>query len=61
MELRALVSASNSSRAFDLRCYVRENLIKYIQLHLPEGLSKNRYQLAADNHNDRPSPKDQVL
>lgn len=60
MELRALVSASNSSRAFDLRCYVRENLIKYIQAQLREGLSKNRYQLTGDNPNTS-APKDQIL
>ena len=30
MELRILVSARNSSRAFDLRCFVREELIKYL-------------------------------
>jgi small-conductance mechanosensitive channel len=48
MELRALVSASNSSRAFDLRCYIRENLVKYIQEHNPESLPKNRYIPASD-------------
>nr|MBA4167856.1 mechanosensitive ion channel [Chitinophagaceae bacterium] len=36
MELRALVSADNSARAFDLRCYIRENLISYVQEHYPE-------------------------
>jgi small-conductance mechanosensitive channel len=30
MELRILVSARNSSRAFDLRCFVREEMIKYL-------------------------------
>ena len=30
MEIRALVSARNSSQAFDLRCYIRENLLKFI-------------------------------
>jgi small-conductance mechanosensitive channel len=30
LELRALVSARNSSQAFDLRCYIRENLIKFL-------------------------------
>jgi len=38
IELRALVSARNSSEAFDLRCYVRENLLKYINGHMPETL-----------------------
>jgi small-conductance mechanosensitive channel len=30
MEIRVLISARNSSQAFDLRCFVREELIKYI-------------------------------
>lgn len=43
MELRALVSAQNSSQAFDLRCYVRENLIKFIQSNNAESLPKSRH------------------
>lgn len=42
VELRALVSAVNSSQAFDLRCYVRENLIRYIQERIPDSLPQNR-------------------
>jgi small-conductance mechanosensitive channel len=42
MELRALMSAANSSQAFDLRCFVRENLITFIQKNYPESLPKTR-------------------
>lgn len=39
LELRALMSARNSGDAWELRCYVRENLIKFINekfsAHLP--------------------------
>jgi small-conductance mechanosensitive channel len=42
IELRALVSARNSSQAFDLRCYVRENLIKFIRERYPSSLPKIR-------------------
>jgi len=56
IELRALMSARNSSDAFDLRCYVRENLLKYITANMPQNLPKSRYQrnemdleIAADN------------
>lgn len=42
IELRALVSAANSSKAFDLRCYVRENLIKFIRDNYPDSLPVNR-------------------
>jgi hypothetical protein len=42
IELRVLVSARNSSHAFDLRCYIRENLIKFIKDNYPESLPLNR-------------------
>jgi hypothetical protein len=44
IELRALVSARNSSQAFDLRCYIRENLLKYISESMPQNLPVTRYQ-----------------
>lgn len=42
IELRALMSASDSSRAFDLRCFIRENLVTFIQQNYPESLPKTR-------------------
>ncbi|MGF7078324.1 mechanosensitive ion channel family protein [Mucilaginibacter sp. UYCu711] len=42
MELRALVSAANSSDAFDLRCYIRENLLKYVQQQHITALPQKR-------------------
>jgi small-conductance mechanosensitive channel len=42
MEIRTLVSARNSSDAFDLRCFIRENLITFIQKNYPESLPKLR-------------------
>ncbi|WP_295772535.1 mechanosensitive ion channel domain-containing protein [uncultured Mucilaginibacter sp.] len=42
IEIRMLVSARNSSDAFDLRCFIRENMITYIQQNYPEGLPKIR-------------------
>ncbi|GAA4214545.1 mechanosensitive ion channel [Pedobacter jeongneungensis] len=44
IEVRFLMSASNSSRAFDLRCYVREAMISFIQNHYPESLPKKRLE-----------------
>ncbi|WP_374949204.1 mechanosensitive ion channel family protein [Mucilaginibacter sp.] len=43
VELRCLVSARNSSQAFDLRCYIRENLIKFLADNYPDSLPKNRH------------------
>jgi small-conductance mechanosensitive channel len=42
IEIRALMSSPNSSAAFDLRCYIRENLITFIQQHYPESLPVTR-------------------
>jgi small-conductance mechanosensitive channel len=42
LELRALVSAADASKAWDLRCLVRENLISYLQENHPESLPRLR-------------------
>ncbi len=42
MELRALLSAPDSSVAWDLRCYVREELIRFVQQRYPESLPRTR-------------------
>jgi len=51
VELRCLVSAANSSNAFDLRCYIRENLIKFINENYPGSLPKNRLEFAGASAN----------
>jgi small-conductance mechanosensitive channel len=45
MEIRILVSASNSGRAFDLRCEVREKLIDFIQREYPGALPRTRAEI----------------
>lgn len=42
VELRALMSARNSPQAWDLRCAVREGLIRFLQQQQPEALPRNR-------------------
>ncbi|UYQ92225.1 mechanosensitive ion channel family protein [Chitinophaga horti] len=42
IEVRFLMSATTSGRAFDLRCYIRENMIRFIQENYPEALPKTR-------------------
>jgi small-conductance mechanosensitive channel len=42
IEVRALMSAGNSSNAFDLRCNIREGLIKYVMEHSPASLPVSR-------------------
>jgi small-conductance mechanosensitive channel len=48
MELRALVSASDSPSAWDLRVNVREKLIEFLQKTHPESLPKTRITLDKD-------------
>lgn len=42
MEVRAIMSASNAGRVWDLRCEVREKLLDYIQREHPEALPRVR-------------------
>ncbi len=41
-EIRFLVSTDDSGRAWDLRCYLREHLIRFMQENFPESLPKYR-------------------
>lgn len=43
IQLRALMTAKDSPTAWDLRCFVREGLITYIQKNYPESLPKLRF------------------
>lgn len=42
LEIRILVSAKNSPTAWNLRVYIREKMIEYIQKNYPESLPKTR-------------------
>jgi small-conductance mechanosensitive channel len=42
IEVRALVSAKDASTAWDLRVYIREKLIEFLQKEYPESLPKTR-------------------
>ena len=45
MELRALMSAQDSSKLWSLRCEVREKLIEFVKKNYPDGLPKVRAEL----------------
>ena len=45
VQIRALMSARNSGDIFELRCFVRENLIKFINDNLGGSLPKNRMMI----------------
>lgn len=57
IQLRALVSSADSSRGWDLRCHVRENLLGFIQRQYPGALP----QLRADLSVGRKPDKDQSV
>jgi small-conductance mechanosensitive channel len=46
LELRALMSARDSGSAWELRCEVREGLVRHLQEHHPEALPRLRAELA---------------
>ena len=50
IELRALMSAASGSVAWDLRCYVREKLVDFIQQKYPESLPQVRAEVSGMAH-----------
>ena len=44
IQIRALMSARNGPAAFDLRCYVRENLVQFLKTKYPLALPQQREQ-----------------
>jgi len=50
VEVRLLVSAVNSGKLFDLRCYIRENIIAFIQKNYPESPPKTRTVMMGENN-----------
>jgi len=49
VEVRALMSAKDSSTAWDLRVHVREKLIDYLQKNYPESIARTRIMLQQTN------------
>jgi small-conductance mechanosensitive channel len=46
VELRALISAADSGRAWDLRCHVREKLVEFVRDNYPQALPRLRAELS---------------
>lgn len=55
LEIRCLMSCRNAGEAFDLRCFVREQMIGYIQTHFPESLTKTRVELSKESNQTQAS------
>ncbi len=45
MQIRALVTARNSSDLWDLRCFVREEIVAFIRENQPEAFPRTRVEL----------------
>lgn len=54
MELRILVSSFDSPTAWDLRCHVREEMVKYIQNHYPDSFPHTRATLTPEHGDELP-------
>jgi small-conductance mechanosensitive channel len=53
IEMRALMSAGDGGKAFDLRCLVREKLIQFLQERYPESLPRTRADVQMRSPDDR--------
>jgi len=49
IQIRILATASDASRAWDLRCELREKMISFLQTEHPEWLPRRRLHLAREN------------
>jgi small-conductance mechanosensitive channel len=49
IQLRLLATASDASRAWDLRCELREKMIAYLQREHPECLPRHRLEVTSDD------------
>lgn len=59
VQIRALMSGRNAGDIFELRCYVRENLIKFINENLGGSLPKNRMMIGGTQDALKPSGDNQ--
>lgn len=48
LELRALMSAPDSATVWNLRCYIREKLIRFLQERYPQSLPRIRAEVRED-------------
>lgn len=54
VRLRALVSAPDAPTLWDLRCYVREGLVDWLQREAPAGLPRTRFEPLDAAHDEVP-------
>ena len=59
IQLRLLATASDASRAWDLRCELREKMIAWLQREHPDCLPRHRLEVTTDGaeRSDMPAPR----
>ena len=57
LEIRILVSAKNSPTAWDLRVYIGEKMVEFIQKNYPESLPRTRLALEKDKSTNTQSSR----
>jgi small-conductance mechanosensitive channel len=55
MQIRTIMSANSASAAFDLRCFVRERLVAFLQQNYPQSLPTQREQQLSIQQADKSS------
>ena len=58
VEVRALMSAKDASTAWDLRVFIREKLIEFLQKNYPESLPRTRIQIEGESGDKSISAKE---
>ena len=56
VRVRILVTAVDAPTLFDLRCYVREEMVEWIHEQDPAGMPRTRVQMIAEEPRARPRP-----
>ena len=56
LQVRLLMSAANSARAWELRCRVREAMVSYLQREWPQHLPRRRLRWPSNEHGEAPAP-----
>lgn len=60
MQLRALMSAPDSARSWDLQCAVREQLVTWLQSEHPGALPRLRAEMVGERARDRDAERERV-
>lgn len=48
LQIRILASSVDSSKSFDLRCYIRENMVAFVGRNYPEALPRLRTEFSSE-------------